>query len=98
MPNFFLISLLNRASKTERAYRMQAPVSVGGVGEALTGPMKVDFSSKSSSFSNNSDSSWTPKSNLKSALAQTMQWTGLVGVLRIVQIGYCFWVGLGWHS
>ena len=46
MPNFFLISLLDKASKMDRAYRMHAPVSVGGVGDAWTGLMKVDFSSK----------------------------------------------------
>lgn len=38
------------------------------------------------------------KHYLKRCLAQTMQWIGSEGVLRIVHPGNVFCAGLGWHS
>jgi hypothetical protein len=35
---------------------------------------------------------------LKRCFAQTMQWIGSEGVLRMVHPGKVFWAAFGWHS
>ncbi len=65
----------------------------GGVGSSPLDDTLVDFhtdddgSPSDAGSSNNIEADASPNSSLNNSLAQTTQWTGCDGVLRIVQIG-----------